>query len=260
MAVSVFDKWCELEGRDVGARRRLHVLRERDGGRSSVESQIDETVVSHYEDPRVLSERIARAGLPRAAALLRDILPRSKKARSGHLGEIFATEAAPSVLTTFYIPIKRLRWLDGREAALRGEDLIGIEQKNRSVRFLKGESKSRSKLTPAVVAEAREMLLANDGRPSQHALSFIMHRLFELGQDELAIVFEEFMLLKPIPAQQIVHLLFTLSGNDAAAALEKDLQECPTEIEQHAISLHIADHQKFIAGIYDRVSEYGSHT
>ena len=67
MAGSVFDKWCELEGRDVGERRTLHVLRERDGGRSSVESQIDETVVSHYEDPRVLSERIARVGLPRAA-------------------------------------------------------------------------------------------------------------------------------------------------------------------------------------------------
>jgi hypothetical protein len=163
-------------------------------------------------------------------------------------------------LKTFYIPIKRLRWLDGREAALRGEDLIGIEHKNRGVRFLKGESKSRSKLTPAVVGEAREILLANDGRPSQHAVSFIMHRLFELGQDQLAIVFEEFMLLKPITAEQIVHLLFTLSGNDAATALEKDLQACPAEIEQHAISLHIADHQDFIAGIYDRVSEYGSPT
>ena len=260
MPPSLFDSWCETEEIRVAAKHRLHLLRERDGARCSVESQIDETVISHYEDPRVLSERIARVGLPRAAALLIDILPRSKKARSGHLGEIFATEAAPSVLTSFHIPIKRLRWLDGREAALRGEDLIGVEQKNRSVRFLKGESKSRSKLTPAVVAEAREMLLANDGRPSQHALSFIMHRLFELGQDELAIVFEEFMLLKPIPAQQLVHLLFTLSGNDAATALEKDLQKCPTEIEQHAISLHIADHQKFIAGIYDRVSEYGSHT
>ena len=163
-------------------------------------------------------------------------------------------------MTTFYIPIKRLRWLDGREAALRGEDLIGIEQKNRSVRFLKGESKSRSKLTPAVVAEAREMLLANDGRPSQHALGFIMHRLFELGQDELAIVFEEFMLLKPIPARQIVHLLFTLSGNDAGTALEDDLRACRDEIEQHAISLRIPDHQTFIAGMYDRINAYGSHT
>ena len=43
------------------------------------------------------------------------MLPRNAKARSGHLGEIFATEAAPAVLKDFQIPIKRLRWLDGRE-------------------------------------------------------------------------------------------------------------------------------------------------
>ena len=60
MAVSVFDKWCELEDRELGERRTLHVLRKRDGVRSSVETQIDETVISHYEDLRVLSERIAR--------------------------------------------------------------------------------------------------------------------------------------------------------------------------------------------------------
>ena len=259
MAAPLIDQWCETKAVAVGERRQLHLLSEREGARASLERQIDETVVSHYEDPRILSERIARVGLPRAAAILREMLPRSIKARSGHLGEIFGTESVPSVLKTFHIPIKRLRWVDGREAALRGEDLIGVEQTKRGVRFLKGESKSRSQLTPAVVAEAREMLLANDGRPSQHALCFIMHRLFELGQDEVAIVFEEFMLLKPIPSQQIVHLLFTLTGNDAATALENDLQACPGDIEQHAINLQISDHQQFIGGIYDRISEYGSH-
>ena len=146
MAPSVFDKWCELEDRDLGERRSLHVLRERDDVRSSVESQIDETVISHYEDPRVLSERIARVGLGRAAAILTDMLPRSKTARSGHLGEIFATEAAPSILKTFHIPIKRLRWLDGREAALRGEDLIGIETTSRAVRFPEGRVEKQKQI------------------------------------------------------------------------------------------------------------------
>jgi hypothetical protein len=149
------------------------------------------------------------------------MFPRSKRARSGHLGEIFATEAAPAILKGFQIPIKRLRWLDGREAALRGEDLIGTERTPRDVRFLKGESKSRSNLTPAVVAEAREMLAANDGRPSQHALGYLMHRLFELQQDELAIIIEEFMLLKPIPTRQVVHLLFTLTGIDGLRGADR---------------------------------------
>jgi hypothetical protein len=194
--------------------------------------------------------------MPRAAKVLRAMLPRTKQARSGHIGEIFATEAVPIVLQKSEIPIKRLRWLDGREAALRGEDLIGVERSKNGVRFLKGESKSRKNLTAAVVAEAREMLAANDGRPSQHALAYVMHRLFELQRDELAIIFEEFLLLKRIPAQQVVHLLFTLSGNDASNPLSADLKACKMHIEQHAVAMRIPDHQEFIASIYKRLDSY----
>jgi hypothetical protein len=66
------------------------------------------------------------------------------------------------------------------------------------------------------------------------------------------------MLLKPIPTRQVVHLLFTLTGNDASEALTADLKACSPEIEQHAITLRIADHQKFIASIFDRLNSYGS--
>jgi hypothetical protein len=174
MAAPLFPKWCETEDVNVD-RHKLHVFRERDGVRQSLDKEIEQAVISHYEDPLRLSERIGRVGLPKAAAVLRDMLPRTKRARSGHLGEVFATEVVPSVLKGFEIPIKRLRWLDGREAALRGEDLIGVERANGGVRFLKGESKSRANLGAGVIAEAREMLAANDGRPSQHALGYIMH-------------------------------------------------------------------------------------
>jgi hypothetical protein len=134
-----------------------------------------------------------------------------------------------------------------------------VERANGGVRFLKGESKSRANLGAGVIAEAREMLAANDGRPSQHALGYIMHRLFELQRDELAILFEKFMLLNSIAAKQVVHLLFTLSGNDASKALTDDLKACgKTDIEQHAATLRIADHQEFIASVYERLNQYGS--
>jgi hypothetical protein len=255
---ALFSQWCETEDVNI-ERHKLHIFRERDGARESLSKEIEQAVISHYEDPRLLSERIARVGLPKAAAVLREMLPRTKRARSGHLGEIFATEVAPVILKSFEIPIKRLRWLDGREAALRGEDLIGVERANGRVRFLKGESKSRTNLGAGVVAEAREMLAANDGRPSQHALGYIMHRLFDLQQDELAILFEKFMLMNPIALQQVVHLLFMLSGNDASKALTDDLKACgKTDIEQHAVSLRISDHQKFVASVYERLNQYGA--
>jgi len=256
MAESLFDKWCECQDVDVAGRHKLHVLTERDGARSTVQDVIGATVASHYDEPTRLSDRIARLGYAKAAEVLRAMLPQSMRARSGHLGEILATESVPAFLSSFKIPIKRLRWTDGRESALRGEDLIGVARESGVVRFLKGESKSRLALTPSIVAEAREALNANDGRPSQHALGFIMNRLFELGQDELALIFEEYMLLKSIPVQQLVHLTFTLSGNDACDALKADLGGCGGSIEQHAIAIRIPDHQEFIASVYERLNRY----
>jgi hypothetical protein len=61
---------------------------------------------------------------------------RRRKGRDpGHLGEILATESVPALLRPFKVPIKRLRWVDGRESALRGEDLIGLAIETQSVNF-----------------------------------------------------------------------------------------------------------------------------
>lgn len=139
---------------------------------------------------------------------------------------------------------------------MRGEDLIGIAQENGCVRFLKGESKSRSNLTPSVLVEAREALKANDGRPTQHAMSFVMNRLFDQGQEDLALVFENYMLMRTIALQDLVHLIFTLSGNNASDNLELDLRNCDDSIEQHSISLCIPDHQDFIASVYEQLKNY----
>jgi hypothetical protein len=120
-----------------------------------------------------------------------------------------------------------------------------------------GESKSRVSLTPSVVAEARAALNANDGRPSHHAMGFIMKLLFDKAEDELALIFEEYMLLKSIPSDQLVHLTFAFSGNDASKALSADLKACDHAIEQHAVALRILDHQEFVATVFDRVNNYG---
>jgi hypothetical protein len=92
-------------------------------------------VASHYDDPERLMDRIARLGYAKAAQVLKVMLPTTKRARSGHLGEILTTESVPALLRPFKVPIKRLRWADGRESALRGEDLIGLAIETQSVNF-----------------------------------------------------------------------------------------------------------------------------
>lgn len=252
MPKHIYDGWCDFKAKDISNGRRLHLLTERDGARPNAHGKIVETVLSHYEDPQHLADRIKRLGFKKAAKVLEELLPKTKKARSGHVGEILATEVVPAILPKFEIPIKRLRWLDGRESALRGEDLIGIAREQKRVRFLKGESKSRAALSPGVVTEARKALRANKGRPSQHTMGFVMHRLLETGRKDLALIFEEHLLLKTIADEDLVHLLFGLSGNDASEALNADLEAYTGKIEQHSVNFRIEDHQDFIASVYEK--------
>ena len=108
----------------------------REGGRRGAgQSKIDDVVALHYDEPTRLSNRIARPGYQNAAKVLQQCC-RSRVCAIWPL-EILAAEAVPAFLDSFEIPIKRLRWSDGRESALRGEDLIGVARKDRNVRFLK---------------------------------------------------------------------------------------------------------------------------
>lgn len=250
MPKHLFQDWCDITATNISVGRKLHLLKEKDGARFGVHADLVAKVHSNYEDPARLTARIKRLGFKKAAKVLEAMLPTTKTARSGHLGEILATEVVPAVLPSFRIPIKRLRWLDGRESALRGEDLIGIECDETGVRFLKGESKSGIAVTPSVVAEARGALNANNGRPSQHAMAYVMHRLFDQGDNATALIFEEYMVGKTIPVQELVHLIFTLSGNDVSASLTNDLNDYSGKVEQHGVNLRIKDHQEFISSIY----------
>jgi len=112
------------------------LLAEVDGTRSNVLEAIRELVRSHYVDPRVTAKRLAALDAPKTADLFREHLPTRKKARSGDLGEALATEIAEQELD-YHVPIRRLRWKDGREMALRGDDIIGIARKKDKLRMLK---------------------------------------------------------------------------------------------------------------------------
>lgn len=249
---TLFDDWCAPTTTTVGAHR-LRVLTERDGVRPNIMPRLGAAVASHYEAPERLAARMARVGFDKAAQLLRSLLPQTANMRSGDLGEILATEAVPELLHPFHIPIKRLRWKDARDMAMRGEDLIGISREGANVRFLKGESKSRLAMAPGVVAQAREALNKNDGRPSEHAMTFVMQRLWETGQDELALLFEQYLMERTMTPAQLTHLSFVLCGNDATAALTADLQACSGAVQQQSIAVRIADHQQFVAAVYEEV-------
>lgn len=249
----IFNNWCKTQAHSI-AGHRLQILTEDAGKRAAALPALDLAVKAHYDEPARLAQRIHLWGFEAAARSFNELLPQINKAQSGHMGEILLTEAVPELVPPFVVPLKRLRWLDGRNMALRGEDLIGVAQSGGSVRFLKAESKSRIALSASVVGEARAALNHHDGRPSVHSMLFVASRLYELGQESLARVFDEYAHRRDLSGAQLVHLSFGLSANNSAQLFTNDLQNCGNEIEQQAIGLVIQDHADFIKGVYDRLS------
>jgi hypothetical protein len=189
-------------------------------------------------------------GAPSTAVLLREHLPTKKNARSGDLGEILATEVAEQELN-YTVPIRRLRWKDGREMALRGDDIIGIARDSKKrLLMLKGESKSRVALSTSVLDEAGSALDSDRGRPTRHSVLFVAERLREQGNDELAEELEEAVLgsFRGIP---VAHLLFVLMGGPPKQLLTAHLTSVAKKRRvRYAVGVRITDHGKFIELIF----------
>jgi hypothetical protein len=252
--VAQFNDWCVSADEPVGN----HFCRVMTAQAASLATGIQATaaiVPAHYASEEQVARALTRLGKPAAAALIKGKLPTTKAIRSGDLGEIFATEWIDAHSGGYRAPVKRLRWKDHRNMAMRGDDVIGILQDAQTQRlhFLKTEAKSRATLTAQVLTEARAGLDKDGGLPSAHALSFISARLLELGNLPLADAIDDALLKHGIPVQNVRHLLFTFSGNVPDALLTASLQAYPGPITQWGIGLRVEGHAVFTGAVYDRV-------
>src|SRR5438105_4634609 len=152
----MFNDWCDIDETAHGANKKLCGLTEKAGGRAVIKDDLVERVRSHYDKLEQIADDVERLGFPGTATILRERLPRTARERSGEMGEIIATEFI-EYYTGFRVPVRRLRYKDGREMALRGDDYVGIdEDEQERLLFLKGEAKSGRAVPKGVVADARE--------------------------------------------------------------------------------------------------------
>jgi hypothetical protein len=200
-----------------------------------------------------IAEDVAQLGYAGAGALLAERMPRSDRARSGELGEILATELVEEKLG-YRVPVRRLRYKDGREMALRGDDFIGIiEEADGKLRFAKGESKSRENLSKATITEARGVLSRDAGRPTPTSILFVADRLMDRGgaDENLGRAIRNEVAARAVPAARIEHIMFTVSGNSPQQALADDLASADDVRPHTVIHLHLPDHQEFIKHFYE---------
>ena len=177
--------------------------------------QLSAVVPYHYVAPDRLANILRNLGKPAVAELVESLLPNNSSSKSGDLGEIVATEYIEET-SQYTVPIRRLRWKDHRDMAMRGEDAIGvmIPGKTRPIDFLKVEVKSRATLQTSVVKDARKALDAFDGLPTQHALQFVAARAYESGNEQVADAIVRASLVDGIFPHQVEHMLFVFTGNN----------------------------------------------
>lgn len=250
--MGAFAIWLENSAINVG-RHTAILFSERPDARKTIEGMLREVFRDHYMSKETWEQRINELGDVETAKVLHDMLPKTQTARSGDAGEILAVEIAERHLQ-YRVPIRKLRWKDGRESALRGDDLVAIsEDSDGRLQFLKGESKSRVNLSRGVIEEAGEALEGDEGRPSRHSVYFIADRLRELGEGVLALRLER-AVLQSFSGHEVSHLLFVLSGNDPTNLLESNLRDLNDNHHQrYAVGVRIDDHGDFIAEIYEGI-------
>jgi hypothetical protein len=255
----IFDDWCKND-EEKEKNKRFWKLTEKADGREAIVAGLVETVRSHYDSLERIAEDVAELGYEGASAILRERLPRGTKARSGDLGEIVASELTQEKLD-FEVPVRRMRFKDGREVSLRGDDFIGVayDKERDRLHLLKGESKSRKTLGKDTVATARKSLNRDDGRCTPASLLFVADRLMDRAGEEEALgkVTRDEVAKKALPPSRIDHVLFTMSGNAPPEALTDDFRALGQERRQVVVNLRIEDHQEFIKQIYEEAAKLG---
>ena len=252
MKDDLFQPWC-VEKQTGDKRKSLRLLQEREKAQPTAIETLRSIVPTHYYDPTRISRWLKKWGKQKCLATLKSNLPAGKKARSGDIGEILATEYVNRKLE-YRVPIFRLRWRDDRDMALRGDDIFAVRSdENGLLYFLKGEVKSRQKLSADTLAEAGASLKKHDGRPAPYTINFVVNRLDELGQSALSEQLENYLSPKSIPPKRVTHLVFTVSSNNPLTLLQSHL-DASSAREQIAVGLQVDGHAAFIAAVFDEVN------
>lgn len=259
-SVGLYGKWCTATKKRK-KNKHYWTYVERDGGRDNIRGDLAKTIRSHYDRLERIADDVERLGYKVAAKILYEAMPQTSKGRSGDLGEILATELVEEEIG-LRVPVRRLRYKDGRNMAMRGDDFIGAgyDEVDGKLWLLKGEAKSNKVLGKATVTSARNVLNRDNGRCTPDSLLFIANRLLESrepGDNELGRSLRDEVGVKSLRSDRIDHMLFTVSGNGPHASLKKDFDVTGNDRGHYVVNIHVEDHQDFIVAMYQEAEDFG---
>lgn len=204
----------------------------------------------------LLDEALQQLDKKKRFNLLIQFLSRTSRARAADLGEVFTTEHIAEQ-GDYPILIRRLRFKDVVDQAMRGDDVLAFRKNKRGLtEILKAESKARRNLTKTVLAEAHAGLAKFGGRPNPHSVAFVIARLRGSGRDQHAEIVEAVLRRTP-PQSAISHLVFTTSGNDSERVLCRAAKNGLKRIPCSYVGLVLHDYSNFIELVFKKLN--GTH-
>ena len=248
-----FSDWCDHKSESCGNGHTYSVCSEKPDCNGV---QLVATLIpGHYLSPNFLEDIFRVLGKDGVANKLASILPTDSKIKSGDLGEILATEWINTEVDEYNVPIKKLRWKDSLNMAMRGEDAIGISinEKTQNISFIKVEAKSRRQADISTIREARVGLDKDAGLPTAHAITFISFRLYEQDPNSLESALFLKLVYSNIRPESVSHLLFVFSGNSLEKQFADSLPEYAGTFKQAYVNLSVNNHPGFIQDVYDLV-------
>lgn len=176
--------------------------------------------------------------------------PQADKTRKGNFAEVILAEYIKACATA-QLPVYRLRYNPNVEQAMKGDDVLMFDLDSNPVRIIVGESKFRGTPSKQVVVDILDALKKSHNAGLPVSLAFVVDRLFESGQDDLAEKLNSFTLMFLENKLTIDYIGFLLSNQDASNYINKH-----TASELHnllMISLNMDSPEALVLTAFERL-------
>lgn len=198
--------------------------------------KLQDAIKTHHASPEELARYEKRKALAKKIGL-RKPFPSFEKTKRGNLAEIVLADYLAEI-TKALLPVYRLRYNPNVEQSMKGDDVLIFSLSSRKKRIFLGEAKFRSTPNSNAVKDICEALVrsAKGGLPI--SIPFVVNRLYESGQNELA---EQIDSLGDLFAEEKVEVIYVgfLLGGDKASDFVKNAATNSTETNPCMLALEV---------------------
>lgn len=209
---------------DHGAPHRK--LNEVTGKRKTLVKATREMLITHHLSEETINREKKRAkafanlGFKNQAAKVKRF-PTNDTTQKGNLAEIILAEYVVASANTS-LPVYRLRYNPNVDQSMKGDDVLAFDLEGTPTRLIVGEAKFRKTSSAQVVEELINNLSRSKLNGLPTSLTFVLDRLYESGNQDLAEKVENCILLFAKGKLELSYVGFLMSDTAASRHVKEN--------------------------------------